>query len=60
MIKTIEIAPYMYVDHLLDLIENQFWETIVPSAWDDSGLGIDMKRDKLREILLKDLLAGQC
>lgn len=58
MIKTIEIAPYMFVDRLVDLVDDEVWRSIVPYASDDQGLRVDIDRKKLREAFLKVLLAG--
>lgn len=58
MIETIEIAPYMFAKHLVDVVDNELWESIVPYADDDSGLRVDLNRERLREAFLKALLTG--
>lgn len=42
---------------LVELVDNELWETIIPSAWDDSGLGINFNKEKFYEKVLNLLVS---
>jgi hypothetical protein len=56
MVKTVEIAPHILVDHLVDAVADEVWSSIWPYADDDQGLGVKIEYEKLRERLLRVLL----
>lgn len=43
---------------LVEAVDNELWESIVPTAWDDSGLDIILNKERLKAAILKVLNAG--
>lgn len=58
MIETIEIAPYIFASTLVDVVDAELWESIMAVAWEDSGLSIEIDREKLRQAFIQAMLKG--
>ena len=57
MIETIEIAPNIYVDKLVDVVADELYDSIWLEGDDTRYVFMGIDRSKLREAFLKVLLA---
>jgi hypothetical protein len=59
MIKTIEIAPDIFVDNLIKVVDDELYESITMEGGDQWGVYLNLDKARIKKAFLKIMNADQ-